>query len=693
MAKSGSDPEAERRQRLDEFTDREPHLEAFRRVLAVPEGEALRVLAFHGIGGVGKTRLIDRFTQELDGLKPPVPYARFDIENVKSPAGAAREVLLRLRSDLESRFRLKFSRFDLLLSVLPAQEGGASPPLVTLNPVLKGTFDFVMGLKGIPADKITKVGKVVHDQARKWETTEKLLAKASGREEIHRLRERARRDDPALADELIDRFAADLVEGLPQRPGHACRGVLFFDTFETLWKGSDAGRSVQAPRLDAWLRQLAQAARNNGVLVVIAGRDELRWAEDDRDWTDALETHRLGGFSRHDAQIYLAKRGIGPQPWAAETPLQTGMLDTCTEGRGPDGEESNLPFCLALCADIVANHREQNAGADPPADTFLGIPGERVAQVLTDRFRKSLPNERWELWARELSLPPSFDERAALELDPDRHHNLGRAGWKQLCRYSFLEPQPEGHFRLHKTMRDVLRYSLGDEAVNVHTWFRDHWTSRDEPSLTFFHRWCLAPESTLDEWLAERTSALKDRRIDTARGMLDDWSEISLDSLDHWNLGDHIWARTHGMLGFAICKTPMAPRAAALNAAVAHFEAALRIYTEADFPLHWAGMQNNLGNAYCDLPTGDRVENLRRAIDCYEAAPRVYTETAFPSEWARTQFNLGLAMRDAGNLKESAQAFEAAARGCDRDGDSVKADEAKGEAETTRRMLDHSAGT
>ena len=131
---------------LEDFTDREPHLDLFRRILAAPEGQPLRVQAFHGVGGRGKTRLLDKLTDELDRLKPPVPHARFDVANLKSPATAAREVLLRLRSDLESRYGLKFPRFDLLLSVLLAAEGGPPPPLVTLNPILKSIFDYMMGL-------------------------------------------------------------------------------------------------------------------------------------------------------------------------------------------------------------------------------------------------------------------------------------------------------------------------------------------------------------------------------------------------------------------------------------------------------------------------------------------------------------------------------------------------------------------
>ena len=51
--------------------------------------------------------------------------------------------------------------------------------------------------------------------------------------------------------------------------------------------------------------------------------------------------------------------------------------------------------------------------------------------------------------------------------------------------------------------------------------------------------------------------------------------------------------------------------------------------------------QNNVGIAWSYVPRGDRDENLRPAIDCYEAALRVYTETDFPQEWAMTQNNLG----------------------------------------------------
>ena len=67
--------------------------------------------------------------------------------------------------------------------------------------------------------------------------------------------------------------------------------------------------------------------------------------------------------------------------------------------------------------------------------------------------------------------------------------------------------------------------------------------------------------------------------------------------------------------------------------------------------------QNNLGDAYSDLPSGDRSENLRRAIACYEAALRVYTEADYPADWAEIQNDCGLVFEALGDLPKASAAF------------------------------------
>jgi predicted ATPase/class 3 adenylate cyclase len=102
------------------------------------------------------------------------------------------------------------------------------------------------------------------------------------------------------------------------------------------------------------------------------------------------------------------------------------------------------------------------------------------------------------------------------------------------------------------------------------------------------------------------------------------------------------WALTQNNLGIAYGSPPIGERGENLRRAIACYEAALRVWTEREFPRRWAAVQNNLGNAYGDLKTGDRGENLRRAMTCYEAALRVWTEREFPYDWAVTQNNLGI---------------------------------------------------
>jgi hypothetical protein len=81
---------------------------------------------------------------------------------------------------------------------------------------------------------------------------------------------------------------------------------------------------------------------------------------------------------------------------------------------------------------------------------------------------------------------------------------------------------------------------------------------------------------------------------------------------------------TQNNLGTAYCELPTGDRAENLANAIVFFQAALRVWTERDFPAQWAMTQNNLGIVYINLPTGDRAKNLAKAIACYHAAERGY---------------------------------------------------------------------
>jgi tetratricopeptide (TPR) repeat protein len=645
---------------LKYFTNREGAIEAFERYLNAPAGTDLRVLTFYGVGGIGKTTLINKLCDNLRQAK--IPHARFDLQTVRDPTQAYREALLQMRCNLESQFSISFPRFDLCLAVILAREGGEPPPLVRINPILQDAFRFITSIFQAPREGL---GGLIDASIRRFPTLEAYVRKVFNTEDVIHLRNLALRDDQKLYEELIRRFAQDLKENLPPRAGKACRGVLFLDTYEALWSGREI-HTAQARLLDEWVRHLAEYCLGSGVLLVISGRDRLMWDEDNPDWRGWLDQHLLGGLSARDAQAFLSKCGVGAPPDEPTTPLQQAIIECCDTEPGP--VVSCHPLYLALCAEIVLNTR-QNEGVDPKPDVFRGIPSQQVASELATRFLRSLHNRAMELWVTELSLTPRFDQAAAFALDNERLHQNGRAGWELLTHFSFVEALPNGFYRIHKTMAETLQeLILPDQATTLHEWFHRHWSKREQPALAWFHRWRLNPKEALEEWREAHESALRERRISEARAMLEHWQEVALDEGERRRVGDQLWAEAHCVLGVAFWETPVASRASALLTAIEHFQSALRVYTETEFPYDWASTQNNLGTAYAELPTGDRSENLRRAIACYENALRVYTETEFPYDWASTQNNLGTAYAElptgdrSENLRRAIACYENALR-------------------------------
>src|SRR4051794_7450161 len=66
-------------QELKNFTNREPELAAFRRLLDLDEPAQLPALMFYGVGGTGKSWLLKRFRHWLaEERKLPSAYVDFD---------------------------------------------------------------------------------------------------------------------------------------------------------------------------------------------------------------------------------------------------------------------------------------------------------------------------------------------------------------------------------------------------------------------------------------------------------------------------------------------------------------------------------------------------------------------------------------------------------------------------------------
>jgi class 3 adenylate cyclase/predicted ATPase len=182
---------------------------------------------------------------------------------------------------------------------------------------------------------------------------------------------------------------------------------------------------------------------------------------------------------------------------------------------------------------------------------------------------------------------------------------------------------------------DALRREGGETQNDARLWIDIEWENVEQavtwaeakdPAL--FHRAVFALADYLDQ--KGRTSE-KVRLYEELLGRLDPEAD------------GHDWGAAHNNLGNAYADLPTGDHSENLKKAIGCYEAALRVYTERDFPRDWAATLNNLGTAYGDLLTGDRGENLAQAIACHEAALRVRTERDAPLQWASTQNNLGIA--------------------------------------------------
>lgn len=687
------------------FTNRVSESRLVLDLLGAPAGAPLPLVMFYGVGGAGKTRLLDHVTQRCQARG--LPWASVDLAELRE----ADQALPELAAQFEHRHGVSFPSFKQALAVLAARRGGGALT-ARVSEYVKSTGETVTdtvldGLGLIPAvgqlAAVVKLAKgasqVAFKQAMQRKSFRDAMLRLGGEGELLELVEWSHEQ---LLGELQRRFAADLVRGLPPALGQAGRAALFLDTHEALWQDTKGGAGTQ----DAWIRLLREYLHDQGVLMVVAGRDRLRWPDD---WTETdaegralwLTQYRVGGLSVADAREYLHRADVDDvttQPFTMPRELQAAILRVTNEEPDPAKPSQHHCYLLALCAEVVANSRA-TTGDYPAPDEIQAIPtGDAAAEPLARRFLLSLRNEQMVNWLEELALSPRFDEEYALALDVARRHMNARAGWERLRELSLVELWEDGFLELYALLRESLRRRVEPgRAAAVHAWAAGAWAqqARTHPpgsegdwlrqGYAWYHQRFVDHAAALDGFIARRKEAETRADAEAVRALARWWDVVVLtrtpvtaeqardltvyaDTLRALTTGDHeanlaraiasyeaalqlyteeefpeSWAATQNSLGNAYLNRPTGDRTANVRQAIACYEAALRVRDETTFPEEWAATQNNLGNAYSELPTGDRAANLERAIACYEAALRVYTEDAFPVDWAGTRTNLGVA--------------------------------------------------
>jgi tetratricopeptide (TPR) repeat protein len=641
------------------FTDRDDLRASFHACLNTV-GE-LPVLMFYGIGGAGKTWLLRKLRQELPSN---LPRAFLDFA-----AGSGQQFVLDpslALQQIRQQLGTAAPRFDLALGMMLFKQGvGKEPSLYSegvglaielASEIAKSAVKVIPGAE-LPGAKLLldRLGKKLWKRIKDLPLGE-FLSTELGNEFALALRSRTSQE---IGGELLNYLAQDMQQNLPVHFNRAARAVFFFDTYEAV--GSGLQNRVQRDLREQWIRDLA--ANCDFAVVVIAGQNKLTWDEADADWAGCLEQRLVGGLAETDARRFLVVSEI------EDPDVQTAILRTAH-----DPEEGGYHcFSLGLCVDIVA--AERRGGREPDAETLRFRPQDWRA--LADRFLKSLNSDTDRFWIEQLAVTPSFDETAARCAYSRERSAAQDSAWDALRGYSFVEPVAgrPNWFAVRSQMRWALENQpdAHDRIASYHQLWRERWQAQsqtpvdEEAALAWYHDHCLDPPNALKKWkqLAEAARTAIQPRMREHFEVLRWWEPVGLLERPASSSGQ---ALALFFLGVELSQASLGNRDANLRQAIGCYEAALRIFTEKDFPHDWAMTQNNLGIVWSDLPSGDRNANLRQAIACCEAALRVFTESDSPKPWAMTQNNLGNALwklpsgdRDA-NLRRAIVCYEAALR-------------------------------
>ena len=213
-----SEPRAVRERKY--FTNRVVERNRFDELLDAKPGDPLPLLMFYGIGGAGKTSLLKHFQERCTEVR--VPWAAVDLD--ESPE--ADRGLPRLAARfMESDSHFKFKGFGRVVAALTAKETGSlsTPEIAAGAKGLRSGFDTLLdGLGILPVvgqlAMLAKLSKTAVAQgfkvAMKNRAFRDAVLKMDGQGDLLEL---LAWDGEELEEEMIRRFAADLVDTMPRR--------------------------------------------------------------------------------------------------------------------------------------------------------------------------------------------------------------------------------------------------------------------------------------------------------------------------------------------------------------------------------------------------------------------------------------------------------------------------------------------
>ncbi|MEH7388189.1 hypothetical protein V7147_22750 [Bacillus sp. JJ1521] len=390
-----------------QFTDREEPRKAFKDAFLEKANQQYKVLTYYGVGGIGKSRLLNELYHQVDQMEIGVIKARIDFKEEKFRL--AGEGLIVLREQLKKQHTINFNTFDLAYSMYWKK---LNPQISMKNNrnelpfIEEGSFiaDLLEQLNYIPfAQWVPKTLKLIQVMGKYKDSLQWWYGR--GKQVMEQLEDL----QPSEIENMLPAFfAIDLKDHLEFTRKKI---IILIDTYEALWE-KDRLRGSFSEK-DAWVQELVLQLPE--VLWVIAGREKIHWADTEPEWELYLEQHLIGELSDKDSDRFLSSCGI------FDAGIKKVIIET----------SNGLPYYLDLMVDTYVLIQENEQRMPVPADF------SKTPEKILNRFLRYLDIREKET-LKVLSFARFWDEELFVSLLTEFKTGYPATAYKELFRFSFI---------------------------------------------------------------------------------------------------------------------------------------------------------------------------------------------------------------------------------------------------------------
>ena len=429
------------------FTDRDSPKEEFHKLMVQLSSENddnfhYHVLNYYGIGGIGKSSLINELKKVINAKYVDTIYTFADLANINTQNSG--RLLLELTKNF-SEPNLKFYHFSLAYAIYFQKCNKDIIYNYDKHLVFNEEFGLIadffsiiegLGILGIIPGMVNKI----YDVSYKKFHLEKELQ--------NDLKQLELMNTTNIEKILPAFFAYDLKQFIKKNPQKKI--VIFIDTYEALWQHGKNDATIFSQ--DSYVRELISHLPR--VLFTICSREAIDWKILDSEWEKILTPVLLERFSKNDANDFLLKCGI------AEQDIREKMIDVSL----------GHPYHLDLMIDTYFEMK--NFGINPESNLFA-----LDTRTILECFFKYLQVEEIAV-IKIVSVARMYDYTLFRHLLLCFPSGYPITMFDEFNKFSFISCLGNGYYHVQEIMRkDILEVISPQLLQDIHKHISDYYIS------------------------------------------------------------------------------------------------------------------------------------------------------------------------------------------------------------------------